>query len=357
MSQRATSAREPARELFEGTAVDPQDLVVDLARVYGEAGPSLLARKKASACEDGRWKVGAVRAPPAGWWIPLEWNPKWGKWTRGRYQMQLAWLFGRALEAAEASGKSMPFVLVHDGTFFEQAKYRWRMNPLNAACGGPLSAPSEYFDSEAALDDLERTLAYVSARWGYSPAISGWCLGTRLAANGVDEWHRKVTRVVERVDQSGRALISLNPLVTGFAERGRLGTFERGNVWRVDRERSRRARIDVTRSVASEGSRSLRIHGRFPEEHVWIRRELDENLFGYPLLSFDVFVPPDGPDGMRVQVYLRDGTLLWYEVMTPTMLRRGDWTKVLVPLGGEAPMKPMGHGRPWGDYSRTRVRE
>ena len=351
------NASGPPRSLFEGTAVRPEDFVVDLSRSYGQAGKELIPKSRAAVSTGGGWKLGRVEAPGRGWWVPLEWSPEWGRWTRGEYQMRLAWLFDRRLEAAEGRNEAMPFALVHDAVFSAEGKFRWAMNPLNEVNGGPLKSPGDFFASGPALERFKRMAAYVSARWGYSPALSEWCLGVRLPARGVAEWHGKVRGLLAEADPFGKRIVSLNPLATGFAKRGRLGTFERGNVWRVDASHTRAARVSLSSKVASEGKRSLMISGSFPTEHVWIRRELDENVFDYPLMSFDVLVPENGPKDLRVQVYLRDGGLLWYEVMTPTMLRRGDWTKVLVPLGGDAEMRPSGHRRPWGDYSRTRVRE
>ena len=156
-----------------------ENFIVDLARVYGEAGRSLVDTRLASVCDRSGWKVRRVRPERLGWWVPLEWSPKWGMWTRGGYQMQIAWLFDGMLEAARVRGEKMPFVLVSDAAFFEEGKFRWSMNPLNSSCGGELDAPGSYF--------LQTKEGWVHAPEGTLPGFVGfWMDVFGMAGPGED---------------------------------------------------------------------------------------------------------------------------------------------------------------------------
>jgi hypothetical protein len=82
------------------------------------------------------------------------------------------------------------FSLTHDS--------EWADNPYNAANGGPLAHPADFFTHEEARRLFEPGLRYVMARWSASGIVLGWELWkevdlvTNPDAPDVIAWHREM---------------------------------------------------------------------------------------------------------------------------------------------------------------------
>ena len=333
----------------------------EMGKVPGQEGWLPELARTPAVFEGKKW-IKARSAPgKLGWSVPLEWSDVWGKWEGlGRYDLEVAWKFDRVLEEAEERGVSLPFVLCNDRPFFNSGTFRWPLNPLNSALGGPLRGPAGFFTERTAYDSFARFVRYSCARWGASAAVSSWVIGTGLPARDVDEWHRRVAALIRSVDGSGKSLYSLHPLAMPFDFIGRAGSFERGaRDWALARDETPRASFSVTDRRACSGRLSLRLVPQPGRKGSWVsvRKRLDNDLFKYELLAFEVYLPAEAPENMRVEVILRDGNLSWYSKLLEQALRPGDWTRLVCDITGFSEWQPGNHSCAWTDYSRQRIRE
>lgn len=108
----------------------------------------------------------------APWGFALEWNDT----GLGDYSQRLdrAWLFDRVLELAEARGIYLILVLTNHGQFSESTNPEWADNPYNAANGGPCDDPECFATDRTAKAFFKKRLAYIAARYAYSPNILAW---------------------------------------------------------------------------------------------------------------------------------------------------------------------------------------
>jgi hypothetical protein len=88
----------------------------------------------------------------------------------GDYTTRLdrAWQLDYVVEAARARGIVVQLVLQNHGPFSTTSNSEWADNPYNAANGGPLTTPTQFFTDPAAKDLFVRRMRYVVARWGYA---------------------------------------------------------------------------------------------------------------------------------------------------------------------------------------------
>ena len=271
----------------------------------------------------------------------------------------------------------LPVLLTSDDMFFDQGKFRWPMNPICINSGGPLAGPGSFFSHPQARKLFKRRMRYLSARYGASGAISGWMFGATLPAESVADWHQEMATELAGLDaargwmQTGNvphAIGSLHPWTTPFEKLSRKNSFEEGSsderLWKPEQRLSPGSTMAVSGERASEGKRSVALSGKLPgqicllRELLFATNELD-NFYDFHSLVFDVYVPSDAPHDMRAVVHFRDRDELWYEALLDPLLRPGDWTRMVADIGGENShhLKPVGHQRPWDDYSRTRIRE
>ena len=317
------------------------------------------------------------------WWVPLEWTAAWGGYQGlGRYNLEAAWRFDRLLAKAEAAGFALPLALNSEEPFHlaftehEQElgwgrTFNWFSNPLRSGDDGRpsdrLDVPSEYFlnkpielasgDRRTVLDLFDQKASYIAARWGHSPAVSQFELWMAMPANRAEQWHREAGRLLARLPLGDKEVVSRHPQAAEFGERRRVTDFERTlGDWRVAEDLSPLTRMQRG-SVASRGSRSLRMDGWFPGVAA-IKSQVSESWHGYAQLAFDVYVPPDAPNHMRASVFLRERDWWWYETTPEAMLRPGDWTKVIVDISPESQIwEPREHNREWDGYVAQRIRK
>ena len=320
----------------------------------------------------------------AGWVAPLEWTSQWGRWLGlGRYNLETAWKLELALERAARIGVKRPLLLNFDGLFaaggrhpldfpdrrrggayLQSGRYRWAFNPLSSRLGGPLTGPSQYFTNSRAEKAAKSLFRYLAARYGQHPAVDGLVLGAAFPAEGVAKWHGRVGGYLAAClgpGGNGLKLSALHPQAVAMKKNLAVGSFEAGagRGWRFDKTICPTAKGGYSQAVRSEGRRSLKVEADFPGEAFCLLRQVDDNFGEYQQLSFDAYLPPETPRDLHVRamVYLRDRELNWYEVLLPGELRRGDWTKLLMDLRpGRSGLAGVGHGRPWDDYSRQRIK-
>ncbi len=314
----------------------------------------------------GGWRADA-RTPNAGpihaWRAPIEWTERWGGYGGlGRVNLAVASAFDELLDQAAAGGGRLPLALTCDEPFGERAKFNWKDNPLAKANAGPLEAPSRFYSDEAAWAHFTSMSRYILARWGGHPAVASWELWCTMPANGADRWHARAGEHLSTWRLGPKDVRSHHPQTVPPASLALLNTFREREMHARDqwmKHQVIRSTAESLRRVqhhATDGDDALEVLARYPgEAAIWRRVEKDWHT--YDRLAFDVFVPANAPNDMRVMVYLRDGDLWWYETLLPTFLRPGDWTKLLVDLSGEiTAWEPKGHAKVFDRYALQRVR-
>ena len=186
-----TAIRDPAgRGLLQVSPRDPRYLAF-------EDGSPYLAIGENMAWYDGRgtfaYDTWLERLAASGGTYIRVWMPSWAfglEWvTRdgdtltgsslGDYTARLdrAWQLDYVLARAEALGIQVMLTIQNHGPFSTVHAGQWPDNPYNAANGGPLETPVDFFVDPSARQLFERRLRYIVARWGHHPNIFCWdCL-------------------------------------------------------------------------------------------------------------------------------------------------------------------------------------
>ncbi|MCZ6782904.1 MAG: cellulase family glycosylhydrolase, partial [Proteobacteria bacterium] len=140
-------------------------------------------------------------------WMPSwAFGIEWGGLGDYRNRLDRAWQLDRVLEAAEAHGIYVMLCIQNHGPFSLGTNSQWADNPYNAANGGPLAAPTEFFTNPEARALFKRRLRYVVARWGGSTHLLAWELWNEvnLVANTADPdvlaWHTEMADELRRLD-------------------------------------------------------------------------------------------------------------------------------------------------------------
>jgi hypothetical protein len=134
------------------------------------------------------------------------WMPSWAmgiEWSDGPlgdYSARLdrASQLDYVMDAAAARGIQVMLSLQNHGAFSTDTNSEWAGNPYNAANGGPLAAPEEFWTNATARNLFKRRLRYVVARWGFSTALLAWELWNEAdlvdgyGGNATLEWHREM---------------------------------------------------------------------------------------------------------------------------------------------------------------------
>jgi hypothetical protein len=198
---------------------DPRYLRFDDGTPYFAVGENLAwyDGRGTFAYDDWFAKLAAEGANYVRLWMPswafgLEWirreNGAIVSNTLGDYTDRLdrAWQLDTVLEAAERHGIRVMLCLQNHGPFSLDANSQWADNPYNAANGGPLADPVDFFDDPAARALFKRRLRYVVARWGYATNLLAWELWNEvnLAASTflpeVQAWHEEMARELQALD-------------------------------------------------------------------------------------------------------------------------------------------------------------
>lgn len=150
----------------------------------------------------------------AAWSLGLEWSPiSPGYHGIGQYNLRNAWEMDRVLDAADKFGLYLNVVIHNHGKFSTHIDPEWSDNPFNAANGGYLENPEDYFSDPRAVRDFQNLMRYMIARWGHSTRIFAWELWSELNLTGskridhkahyqpeVVEWHRSMGRWLRWAD-------------------------------------------------------------------------------------------------------------------------------------------------------------
>jgi hypothetical protein len=161
------------------------------------------------AAAGGTW----VRVWMASWGFALEWTARDAEGaltgsSLGDYTARLdrAWQLDRVLAAADALGIQVMLCLQNHGAFSTQHNPEWADNPYNAANGGPLAAPTAFFEDARSRELFARRLRYVVARWGHAPNLLAWELWNEVDLTSqydkeiLAAWHAEMASVLRALD-------------------------------------------------------------------------------------------------------------------------------------------------------------
>ncbi len=153
-----------------------------------------------------------IRVWMPSWAFGLEWVTRDGDTLTGSslgdYTARLdrAWQLDYVLARAEALGIQVMLTIQNHGPFSTVHAGQWPDNPYNAANGGPLETPVDFFVDPSARQLFERRLRYIVARWGHHPNIFCWELWNEvdLVADPKDpdvlSWTRDMATVLRDLD-------------------------------------------------------------------------------------------------------------------------------------------------------------
>jgi hypothetical protein len=133
----------------------------------------------------------------------------------GDYTTRLdrAWQLDYVFDLALSSGLALMLTLHNHGPFSLFFNSEWADNPYNAANGGPLAQPQDFFTDATARELFQRRTRYCVARWGYAPHLLAWELWNEVDLTGnydeaaVTAWHQDMAAYLRGVDPN-RHLVS-----------------------------------------------------------------------------------------------------------------------------------------------------
>jgi hypothetical protein len=200
---------------------DPRYLVHDDGTPYFAIGENLAWYDRRGTYAYDAWldRLAAQGAT----WIRV-WMPGWGMGIEaddtplGDYTARLdrAWQLDYVFEAAAQRGIAVQLVLLHHAAFSTVFNQEWDTNPYNAANGGPLASPEQFFTDPLARSYFMRRLRYIVARYGARTNLLAWELWNEVDLTDhydgatVAAWHRDFAEVLRLIDPPR------HPITTSF---------------------------------------------------------------------------------------------------------------------------------------------
>jgi len=211
---------DPSRHGFARRSKDPRYLAFDDGTPFFPVGENLAwyDSRGTFAYEDWMAKLAASGANYVRLWMPSwafgivyppasleDWSARLGR----------AWQLDRVIQLAEQHGLYVMLSVQNHGPFDLNGFFgtEWNASLWNAANGGPLDHPSEFFEDPEAREIFRRYLRYVAARWGYSPNVFCFELWNEVdlaeqpaSIDAVVDWHREMAGVLREEDPNHRLL-------------------------------------------------------------------------------------------------------------------------------------------------------
>ncbi len=139
------------------------------------------------------------------------WMAPWAfgiEWKRlGYYDMAEAWRLDYVLEEAREKDIYVLLCLMNHGQLQSGGLTgQFNDNPYNAARGGPLARPEDFWRDETAKELFKRRLRYIVSRWGYSTQVLAWELWNEVELTDnynfeqVADWHNLMAQYLLQID-------------------------------------------------------------------------------------------------------------------------------------------------------------
>lgn len=159
------------------------------------------------------------------------WDGKNPFWIEGQEKIDEGWMYPAALDrwdevikGAEMNGMRIQFVLFHHGPWSVDVNSNWDANPWNAANGGFLKEPREFFTHAKAKRHSQNWLRYAVARWGHSGAVLAWELFNEVEWTQpprqdqdwgpVVAWHKEMAAYLRSIDPDRHMVTTSSPYET-----------------------------------------------------------------------------------------------------------------------------------------------
>ena len=145
----------------------------------------------------------------AHWGLGIEWkNNSSGFSGLKKYKQTAAYYIDWMLDYCAANDLYMMLCINHHGQYSTTVNPNWSENPYNAALGGPLSQPQQFFTNATARALHKNRLRYIVARWGFSTQLQCWELfnevdlteGFDANAANVVSWHHEMADYLKSID-------------------------------------------------------------------------------------------------------------------------------------------------------------
>lgn len=178
--------------------------MVEQIRTMGEIGLSWTRIWANHWDSKNPWWPGS-EAPPAGGRL---WEPALTRWRT-------------MVEACQEAGVAFQMVLFHHGAFSTQVDANWGEHPWNAANGGFLRDPADFFTDSEARRRAKMWLRQAVARHAHAPALMAWELfneveWTDAAGRGrwedIAAWHREMAGYLRALDPYGHLITTSSRL-------------------------------------------------------------------------------------------------------------------------------------------------
>jgi Domain of unknown function (DUF5060) len=131
-------------------------------------------------------------------------------------RLDRAWQLDHVLQAAADRGIAVQLVLLYHGDFSTQFNSTWDTNPYNAANGGPLASPEQFFKDPVSYWYFVERLKYTVARYGAATNLEAWELWNEVDltdsydSGAVAAWHRDMAGFLRQIDPAR------HPITTSF---------------------------------------------------------------------------------------------------------------------------------------------
>jgi len=122
----------------------------------------------------------------------------------GKYKLDQAWRIDYLANLADGLGIYL-MCCIETQQYLRRNAW-WDRFTYNAANGGPVASPADYFVNDEADAYFRKRLRYVIARWSYSTAIFSWQFWNEVSAcNDFDpdnaaRWHERMARYLRSID-------------------------------------------------------------------------------------------------------------------------------------------------------------
>lgn len=149
----------------------------------------------------------------------------------GRYDAAGSWRIDYVVDSAAKHNLKIMYCIESFNSLRIRPHYaRWDECPYNAANGGPIERPEQFFTDETARRLFKRRLRYIVARWSHSPAILSWEFWNEVnivehyVSQDVAAWHKEMARYLRELDPHNHLLTTSwagpegDPAVDGLPE-------------------------------------------------------------------------------------------------------------------------------------------
>jgi hypothetical protein len=154
-------------------------------------------------------RLAAQKANYARLWMPswamgIEWKDTGLRDYTNR--LDRAWQLDHVLREAGRRGIEVMLSIQNHGQFSTVYNSAWADNPYNAANGGPLALPQQFFTDPTARELFKRRLRYIVARWGHATNLLAWELWNeadltdRYRSTDSLAWHREMVDWLRALD-------------------------------------------------------------------------------------------------------------------------------------------------------------